>query len=149
MKFKTIFILSLAFIMSCSKDDSSSNSNSNITSSLTCKIDGAAFSASTISATNVSGSTLISGVNSSSGVKLIQFTITEGSKGEVNLGDGDLGQYGIGTDLFNTNVSQNAVGKVNITTNDLTSIQGSFSFDAVNNTGKIVKITDGKFVVKK
>ena len=41
------------------------------------------------------------------------------------------------------------VGKVNITTNDLTSIQGSFSFDAVNNTGKIVKITDGKFVVKK
>lgn len=149
MKFKTIFILSLAFIMSCSKDDSSSSSNSNITSSLTCKIDGTAFSASNIAFQSLSGITLISGTNSTNGLKLIQLSFLDASKGEFDLGTLPSGQYGNNTDLYNTDDFQNAVGKINITINDEKSVQGSFNFDGVNTAGKIVKITDGKFVVKK
>ncbi len=161
LKIKTLFIILFCttLFLSCDNDDND-DSSSNGDEFLTAKIDGANFTASTDPAT-------IIGATITNGLLVVQGGDNSGNTISFQIfGYNGVGTYKTGDALTSTNqimyitispvaswsssgvtsVTGITPGSINVTSEDGTTVEGTFSFEGYNaNDMTKITITEGKF----
>lgn len=154
---KSLLIAALSFsllFMSCSKDKDETNPDNSTTqgNSLTCKVDGNAWTASlAVVATNSGGVLTVTGSDSNAGQCQITLMNVKGT-GTYELGGSatnpNTGRWTQGLDPNNdTFTTMMGIGSGSVEITELTSskVSGTFSFTAKNMNSQGVSITDGSF----
>ncbi len=152
----SLFLLSLVFV-ACGDDDPTSSTPNG---SMTAKVDGDGWGASSLSAQNAVGNLVIVGSQidvNGGGTKQINITVTGGKAGEFQLGGinsatGTVITYAEGTSAASLKTYASISGTIKIDEFTSTGAKGSFTTtvehnQAGANDGTTHEITDGKFDV--
>lgn len=142
-------------LASCSDDDDDNDGGGSGFGSISAKVDGADYSGTIFSVTNINGTLTIFGTANSDGTGnqlqltvsgatdtgTYQFTTTSLSQGRWSLASADP------SDTYSTlGVNPNgSAGSVTFTTLTESRIEGTFSFTAQNNATETVEVTEGEF----
>ena len=141
---------------SCSKDDDEDgngddNPNPPATGSMTCKVDGADWTAGLAVVATKNG-TLVTVTGNDSNAKQLQLILYNlAGTGTVDLGgtptNQNAGRWTAGIGQNDTYTTQLGVGSGTVEVTELTdtSIKGTFQFTAKNPAGTEVAVTDGSF----
>lgn len=156
---KAIIVLLCGFMVmaagGCKSDDSSTNSNSNFTQTMTAKIDGVDWSATSTTAVIQSGGGLgtvanIIGQNSSKGT--ISLSVTEPKVGEFNISvqAHNAGTISLSSGNFTSVFCDNTGKKIVITKLTDSEIEGTFTFNGKDDivSGTTKNVTEGAFHLK-
>lgn len=141
------FFVSSLFLSGCKKEDDDAKDDDIIlpTISMTTKLDGTAWTASTVNAT-YNGYLGIAGANSTGGT--IMFTLNELREGTFEFGEKItvFATYSSSEQVTYTTVPHGS-GELIITSLDTENkiITGTFHFSAKNMTGQVINSTDGQF----
>jgi len=154
-----LLLVSISILSSCNKDDDMGSSGGD--AFLTCKIDGVLFTAEPITVGGISQESNLSVQGNGSGLEAIAISMA------LNSTYNGPGVYNFGANhLFNTatylpkasdpaNVfagafAGNNVGQIEITKDDGTYLEGTFSFQCANqnNQSQTASVTEGTFKFK-